>query len=258
LPDFLRKLIDDARKRIEAGYYNVSVIAEHDTISLRRAIKSAERNAVIAEIKPISPTRGALRPHIDPVRAAAQMENGGAIALSILTEPDNFGGSLENLRRVRERVTLPLLMKDIIIHEKQIEAARNVGADCILLIETAFSQYPIASLNRLIRNAHAHYLEVLLEVHSKDELERALKSEADIIGVNNTNLSTLETNLNTTLRLLADAELQGDKVLISESGFESAEDIRRVKAARVDGFLIGSSLMLSEDLERKTREFVLA
>ena len=258
MPDFLRKLIDDARRRVESGYYCRHESVDYETVSLKRAIKSAERNAIIGEIKPISPARGALRPHIDPVKAAMQMENGGAIGLSILTEPDNFGGSLENLRKVRERVTLPLLMKDIIIHEKQIEAARKTGADCVLLIETALSQYPIASLNRLVRSAHGQDLEVLLEVHSKEELDRALKSEADIIGVNNRNLSTLETDLNTTLHVMARAELQGDKVIISESGFESAEDIRKVKPARIDGFLIGSSLMLSQDLERKVREFVLA
>jgi indole-3-glycerol phosphate synthase len=258
MPDFLRKLIDDARNRAQSGYYNLHEIVDHEAVSFKRAIKSAERNAIIGEIKPISPARGPLRPAIDPVKAAVQMVNGGVVALSVLTEPDNFGGNLENLRRVRERVSLPLLMKDIIINEKQIEAGRKVGADCILLIETAFSKYPIASLNRLIRYAHESELEVLLEVHSEDEFERALKSEADIVGVNNRNLSTFETNLNTTLHLTAKAELQGDKVLISESGFESAEDIRKVKSARVDGFLIGSSLMLSEDLERKVREFVLA
>jgi indole-3-glycerol phosphate synthase len=258
MPDFFRKLIDDARKRVDSGYYTVRENIEHDTVSLKRAIKSAERNAIIGEIKPISPARGALHPHIDPVRAATQMENGGAIGLSILTEPDNFGGSIKNLRRVRERSSLPLLMKDIFIHETQIEAAKKLGADCVLLIETAFSQYPVASLNRLIRNAHANAIEVLLEVHSKEEFERALRSESDIIGVNNRNLSTLQTSLDTTVRLMAKTELQGDKVIISESGFESAEDIRKVKSARVDGFLIGSSLMLSEDLERKTREFVLA
>jgi len=149
-------------------------------------------------------------------------------------------------------------MKDIIIHEKQVEAGRKAGADCVLLIETAFSKYPIASLSRLVRYAHESSLEVLLEVHTEDEFERALRSEADIIGVNNRNLSTLETDLNTTLRLMSKAELQGDKVVISESGFETAEDIRKVKSARIDGFLIGSSLMLSGDLERKVREFVIA
>ena len=260
MPDVLRKLIDDARNRIQSGYYNLDQDAEHEIVSFKRAIKSAERNAIIGEIKPISLARGPLRPQIDPVDAATQMANGGSIALSILTEPDNFGGSLENLRKVRDHVSLPLLMKDIIIHEKQIEAGRKAGADCVLLIESAFSKYPIASLNRLIRYVHESNLEVLLEAHTEDEFQRALKSEADIIGVNNRNLSTLETDLNTTLRLMVhvESELQGDKVIISESGFESAEDIRKVKSARVDGFLIGSSLMLSQDLERKVREFVLA
>jgi len=258
MPDVLRKLIDDARNRVQSGYYNLDQDSGHEIVSFKRAIKSAERNAIIGEIKPVSPARGSLRPQIDPVNAAVQMANGGTIALSILTEPDNFGGSLENLRKVRDHVSLPLLMKDIIIHEKQIEAGRKAGADCVLLIESAFSKYPIASLTRLIRYAHESNLEVLLEVHTENEFQRGLKSEADIVGVNNRNLSTLETDLNTTLHVMARAELQGDKVIISESGFESAEDIRKVKSARVDGFLIGSSLMVSQDLERKVREFVLA
>ncbi|HUK28891.1 MAG TPA: indole-3-glycerol-phosphate synthase [Candidatus Acidoferrales bacterium] len=258
MPDVLRKLIDDARNRVQSGYYNLDQDSGHEIVSFKRAIKSAERNAIIGEIKPVSLARGSLRPQIDPVNAAVQMANGGTIALSILTEPDNFGGSLENLRKVRDHVSLPLLMKDIIIHEKQIEAGRKAGADCVLLIESAFSKYPIASLTRLIRYAHESNLEVLLEVHTENEFQRGLKSEADIVGVNNRNLSTLETDLNTTLHVMARAELQGDKVIISESGFESAEDIRKVKSARVDGFLIGSSLMVSQDLERKVREFVLA
>jgi indole-3-glycerol phosphate synthase len=258
MPDFLAKLIDDARNRVRDGYYDVTDHSSHQPVSLKRAIKSAERNAIIAEIKPASPSRGPLRPEVDPIKAAERLVDGGAIALSILTEPDNFGGSLENLRKVREHVTLPLLMKDVIIHERQIEAARRMGADCILLIEPIFSKYPISSLARMIRYAHESSLEVLLEVHSEDELNRALNSEADLIGLNNRNLSTFETNLETTIRLMAKAKEHAGKVMISESGFESAEDIRRVKPTRVDGFLIGSSIMLAEDWERKVRAFVLA
>jgi indole-3-glycerol phosphate synthase len=258
MPDFLTKLIEDAKKRIQDGHYDIHAEISHRQVSLKRAIKSAQRNAIIAEIKPISPARGPLRPEIDPIKAAKQMEAGGAVALSVLTEADNFGGSLGNLRQVRENVQLPLLMKDIVIHEKQIEAGRKAGADGILLIESAFSNYPIASLSRMIRYAHDSQLEVLLEVHTGAELRRAMNSEADIVGLNNRNLSTLETDLTTTTRLMAEVDRDMDKVLISESGFESAEDIRKVKTARVDGFLIGSSIMLSEDLERKVREFVLA
>ena len=258
MPDFLTKLIEDAKKRVQDGYYDINEQIPHRQISLKRAVKSAQRNAIIAEIKPVSPARGPLRPEIDPIKAAKQMEAGGAVALSVLTEPDNFGGSLGNLRQVRENVQLPLLMKDVVIHEKQIEAGRRAGADCVLLIESAFSNYPIASLSRMIRYAHDSRLEVLLEVHNETELRRALNSETDIVGLNNRDLSTLQIDLMTTARLMAEAEELTDKVLISESGFESAEDIRKVKTARVDGFLIGSSIMLSEDLERKVREFVLA
>jgi len=258
MPDFLAKLIEDAKKRLQGGYYDIHEEISHRQVSLKRAVKSAQRNAIIAEIKPVSPARGPLRPDIDPIKAAKQMEAGGAVALSVLTEPDNFGGSLGNLRQVRENVQLPLLMKDIVIHERQIEAGRRAGADCVLLIESAFSNYPIASLSRMIRYAHDSRLEVLLEVHNETELRRALNSETDIVGLNNRNLSTLQIDLMTTARLMAEAEELTDKVLISESGFESAEDIRKVKTARVDGFLIGSSIMLSEDLERKVREFVLA
>ena len=258
MPDFLAKLIDDARKRVHDGYYHVKDHSLHQPVSIKRAIKSAERNAIIAEIKPVSPGRGPLRPEIDPIKAAQRLVDGGAVALSILTEPDNFGGSLANLRKVREHVALPLLMNDIIIHEVQIEAASRTGADCILLIEPIFSRYPISSLARMIRYAHESNLEVLIEVHSEDELSRALNSEADLIGLNNRDPSTLETNLETTIRLMAKANERTNKVMISESGFESAEDIRRVKPTRVDGFLIGSSIMLAEDWERKVLEFVLA
>jgi indole-3-glycerol phosphate synthase len=258
MPDFLAKLIDDARRRVRDGYYDVKEECSHKPISLKRAIKSAERNAIIAEIKPASPTLGPLRPEIDPIRAAKRMLDGGAIALSVLTEPDNFAGSLENLRKVRNHVSVPLLMKDIIIHEKQVEAARKTGADSILLIEPIFSKYPISSLARMIRFAHQFQLEVLLEVHHEDELVRALNSEADLLGLNNRDLSTLETNLEITNQLMAKARGRTEKILISESGFESAEHIRLVKPARVDGFLIGSSIMLADDLERKVREFVLA
>ena len=258
MPNFMAKLIEDAKKRVQAGYYDIHEEISHQPVSLTRAVKSAQRNAIIAEIKPVSPTLGPLRPDIDPVKAAKQMEAGGAVALSVLTEPDNFGGSLEKLRQVRAHIQLPLLMKDIIIHEKQIEAGKRAGADCILLIESAFSKYPIASLSRMIHRAHDSQLEVLLEVHHADELQRGLNSEADMIGLNNRNLATLETDLTATARLMAEGNQDTEKVLISESGFESAEDIRKVKTTGVDGFLIGSSIMLAGDLERKVREFVLA
>lgn len=258
MDDFLRKLIDDAKKRIENGYYEIYDDVHHQPVSLKKAIKSAKNNAVIAEIKPISPARGPLCPSIDPVDAALKLERGGAVGLSILTEPDNFGGRLENLRRVRSRVKLPLLMKDVIVDRTQIEAGKKTGADCILLIESVFSERSANVQRDLIDLAHEHGLEVLLEVHSEDEFSRALSYDADIVGINNRNLATLETDLNTTKRVLAGREFNSEKVVISESGLETTTDVRYMKSAHVDGFLVGSSIMLSEDMERKVRELVLA
>jgi indole-3-glycerol phosphate synthase len=258
LSDFLLKLVDDARKRVREGYYDVKEDCFHKPMSLQQAVKSAERNAIITEIKPTSPTYGPLRPEFDPIRTAERMEEGGAIALSVLTEAENYAGSLENLRKVREHVSLPLLMKDVIIHEKQIDAARRTGADGIVLVEPIFSEYPVSSLARMIRYAHESHLEVLLEAHKEDEFKRALNSEADLVGLNNRDFSTLKIDLQTTIRLMTGADINTEKLLISESGFQSAEDIRRVKPARIDGFLIGTSIMLANDVERKVREFVLA
>ena len=133
-----------------------------------------------------------------------------------------------------------------------------MGADSVLLIESVFTLHPSPSIEELIHEAHNDHLEVVLEVHTEKELRKALASEADIIGVNNRNLATLETDISTTMRLVGGLDQRAGKALISESGFENANDLRKVKTAIVDGFLIGSSIMLSEDLESKVREFVLA
>lgn len=258
MPDFLEKLVNDAKARIRSGYYDISEDIMHRPVSLKNIMKSARNNAIIAEIKPVSPALGPLRTNLDPVDAAAKIAKGGAIALSILTEPDNFGGSLSNLLQIRKHVSIPLLMKDIIIDKSQIGAGVKVGADCILLIESAFSKQRVNSLRKMMDIAHNYQLEVLLEVHNKDELDRALKSEADIIGVNNRNLETLETDLGTTARLLSAVHDRAGKIIVSESGFTNVEEIRHLKSMAVDGFLIGSSIMMSQDLESKVREFVLA
>ncbi len=164
---------------------------------------------------------------------------------------------MANLLRVRSRTNLPILMKDIIIDNKQITTARNGGADCILLIHSIFSEIrPQSSLNKLMKAAHELQLEVLLEVHNENEFQDALSSSAEIIGVNNRNLRTLKIDLDTTARILTNSK-STQKTIISESGLETADDIRRIKSS-VDGFLIGSSIMLSENPESKVREFVLA
>jgi indole-3-glycerol phosphate synthase len=252
--DFISKLITDAERRIKTGYYDIDKV-EHTPVSLAREIREATHNAIIAEIKPISPSHGPLRPQLDPVVTALRLQSGGAIGLSILTEPDNFGGSLNNLVNIRRCVTLPLLMKDIVIDQNQILAGRNAGADCVLLIQTVLTRRGIRA-TELIREAHNLQLEVLLEIHDEEELNYALTSAADVIGINNRNLTNLLIDLNTTTRLL-DAKRIEDKMIITESGLETVEDVRKL-GIHVDGFLIGSSIMLAKDIESKVREFVFA
>jgi indole-3-glycerol phosphate synthase len=258
LPDFLQKLVQDAERRVQAGYYDLEDKTEHQPISMSRKIMKTQRNAIIAEIKRISPALGSLKPELDPVSTAIKLEAGGAAGLSVLTEPDNFGGSIQSLLRIRPHTHLPILMKDIVIDRKQILAARNCGADCILLIQSIFTNLkPSTKLGELMNTAREQDLETLLEVHDENELKNALATSAEMVGINNRNLSTLKIDLETTTRLLKGLESTG-KVIISESGLENAEDLRKLKGASVDAFLIGSSIMLSENLEQKVREFALA
>lgn len=257
MTDFLDKLIADAEKRITRGYYDVNAEVKHEHLSLLRAIKSSNHNAIIAEIKPKSPARGALRAELDPKDAAIQLARGGATGLSVLTEPENFGGTLESLVQIRPVIDIPLLMKDVILDEQQIEAARNSGADCVLLMLSALNRKGIQPTG-LIDKAHNVQIEAILEVHDTEELKQASQTNAEIIGINNRNLRDLAIDLNTTTRLLDSVpQLQG-KTIISESGLETIEDIRRLKRTHVDGFLIGSSIMLATDLASKVREFVYA
>ena len=257
MTDFLDKLISDAEKRIMRGYYDEKLEVSHQHLSLSRAIKSSNHNAIIAEIKPKSPARGTLRVGLDPKDTAIQLARGGATGLSVLTEPDNFGGTMENLVRIRQAVDIPLLMKDVVVGVKQIDAARDSGADCVLLMLSAMRRKEIQPAD-LIKKAHDSHLEVVLEVHDTEELELASQTEAEIIGINNRNLKDLVIDLNTTTRLLDSATPLRGKTIISESGIETVEDIRRLKKTHVNGFLIGSSVMLATNLESKVREFVYA
>jgi len=257
MTDFLDKLIADAEERIMRGYYDETREVHHEHLSLSGAIKHSNNNAIIAEIKPKSPARGTLRAGLDPKDAAIQLARGGATGLSVLTEPDNFGGTIGSLVQVRMTVDIPLLMKDVIVGEKQINAARNSGADCVLLMLSALTRKRILPTD-LIKKAHNSQLEVILEVHDTDEFEYASQTEAEIIGINNRNLKDLVIDLNTTTRLLDSSPHLRDKTILSESGFETVEDIRRLKGTGVDGFLIGSSIMLATNLESKVREFVYA
>ncbi|MFN2426495.1 MAG: indole-3-glycerol phosphate synthase TrpC [Candidatus Binatia bacterium] len=198
--------------------------------------------AIIAEIKKASPSKGLIRAAFNPVTHAHQYEHAGARCISVLTDAPFFQGSLADLEAVRGASSIPLLRKDFMIDPYQLVEARASGADCILLIVAALDD---AALRSLATAAGDEGLDVLVEVHDEKELERALAAGAKFVGVNNRNLHTFETSLDTTARLAA---LVPDGItLVSESGFRSAADIAGMEAIGVHAFLIGETLMKQDD-----------
>ena len=204
--------------------------------SLSAAFAAAERDGrvpVIAEVKPTSPTTDGEH-DADPAALAKAMVDGGATALSVLTEPEHFGGSIENLRRVREAVDVPVLRKDFILREAQLDTA---DSDVILLIARFLGD----DLEPMLAAAQDRGFQVLVEVHTAAELDAAIDAGAAVIGINNRDLAQLEVDLSTVERLAPDAP--DDVTLIAESGVATVEDVRRMREAGADGLLIGSAIM---------------
>lgn len=205
--------------------------------------------AVIAEVKKASPSAGTISADFDPVAIAKSYEEAGADALSILTDEKYFQGNLAYLQQIRQAVDLPLLRKDFIIHEAQIYEAVIAGADAILLIVGALEQ---AELIHLLDVANGCQLDVLVEVHDLEEMERALETDATIIGVNNRNLRTFEVDLTTTESL--SEEVGPSHILVSESGIFSGEDTAKIQSWGADAILVGEALMRAENRVAKIAE----
>jgi indole-3-glycerol phosphate synthase len=208
--------------------------------SLPEAFQAAEDNGrvpIIAEIKPTSPTADGERTD-DPVELAQQMVEGGAAALSVLTEPDHFGGSVETLTRVREAVDVPVLRKDFILRESQLDTATS---DVILLIVRFLDEPGTDDLETLLSAARERGFQVLVETHTPEEVKKAVTAGADIIGVNNRDLAKLEVDLST-FSTAAPAAPE-NVTLIAESGIGSPDDVRRMCEAGADGLLVGSAIM---------------
>lgn len=197
---------------------------------------------IIAECKRRSPSRGVLRDSYDPVEIAAGYEAAGAAAVSVLTEPAFFDGALAHLERVRERVAVPVLRKDFIVTPYQVVQARGAGADAILLIVAALDD---EHLHDLLALAMSLGLAALVEVHDRTELNRALEAGATVIGVNNRNLRTLEVDVEASLALVD--EIPDDVVAVAESGLHTSGDVRSLRLAGYDAFLIGEALVTASD-----------
>ena len=206
--------------------------------SFAAALATPGRFNVIAECKRRSPSRGVLCEQYDPVAIARQYEIGGAVAISVLTEPTFFDGALDHLRAVRTAIGLPLLRKDFLVDDYQLFEARAAGADAILLIVAALSPAELVSLQARARGLG---LAALVEVHDEDELSRAVDAGATIIGVNNRNLRTLAVDVEASYRLVS--RMPGDVIAVSESGLQSRADLEQLSAAGYRAFLIGERFM---------------
>ena len=247
------RLMDRLRQILEVKRTEVARLREHEATlrtqaarredfrDFRTAITSNNEVAVIAEIKKASPSAGVIAELFDSVDIARRYALGGASALSVLTDEQFFQGHLDYLRLARDNTTLPVLRKDFVIDELQVIEAAAAGADAILLIVAALTQ---AELIRFLAKTDSLQLDALVEVHTLEELDRALDADAEIIGINNRNLSTFEVDLSVTERL--SEEVPDELTLVSESGIKTAQDVAMMRACGVNAVLVGESLMRGE------------
>ncbi|MBI2556701.1 MAG: indole-3-glycerol phosphate synthase TrpC, partial [Planctomycetes bacterium] len=215
------------------------------------ALKSGTNIRIIAEIKKASPSLGIIREDFNPVEIARIYETNGAAAISVLTDEKFFQGSLSYLTGVKKSVNLPVLRKDFIVDPYQIYEARSAGADAILLIAALLSW---EEMQRYLDLASELGMECLVEVHSETELKMVLKTNARIIGINNRDLATFKTDLETTLRLKP--MIPAEKIVVSESGIKSRVDVEKLMEEGVDAILVGETLMKSDDISAKLRELL--
>jgi len=261
-PDILKKIIAHKQEEVIRAKAVASISELKFRISdledvprgferhLREAAAS-DWTAIIAEIKKGSPSRGLIRQDFDPLEIAEIYQNNGATCLSVLTDEQFFMGHLRFLALIRETVSLPLLRKDFICDPYQIFEARAAGADAILLIAAMLDLNQLSEFHAIAREIH---LDVLLEVHDEAEMETALQTGCTLIGVNNRNLRTFETDIATTGRLAR--MMPAGRLLVAESGINSRADIQRLQADGAKAFLIGESLMREADIGAKLQEML--
>lgn len=247
----LDKILKEKETEIKQYFNQTFEPIDYDsTISLKEKVQSSHSMCIISEIKRSSPSKGNIKMEVNPVQQAKQYEASGASAISVLTDPAFFNGTMDDLREVRKAVNLPILCKDFIIDSIQIDRAKAAGANIILLIVAALDDTNLEKLYHYAKNLD---LEILVEVHNEEEMERALKLNPEIIGINNRNLKTFDVNIATTEKL-ASMVTNPDTILISESGMKTQQDVIRARDAGAKVILVGETLMLADDIDEAFRE----
>jgi indole-3-glycerol phosphate synthase len=250
----IKRLVDNSFKAIDEGAYDTKHSLTHDAISIRKAISSCPHAPLITEVKFSSPSQAKIRNKGPPAEIAATMIKSGAVGLSVLTQPYLFDGSMDYLAVIRKSSSVPVLMKDITVSTVQIDAGKKTGADCILLIKAIFDQdLAEESMEKLAEYATKKGLQVLLEVHTEQEFGEVLKAKYPLIGINNRNLDNLHLDIGITERLLT-KHGKGKSLIISESGISKPADIRYLRKAGADAFLVGKSIMETHDVGVKVAE----
>lgn len=261
-PDILKKIIRRKEEEVTERVRRVSLE------QLKRALDSASpcrgfvnaieqkiasgRAGIIAEIKKASPSKGVIRANFHPAEIAKSYEQAGAACLSVLTDIDFFQGADAYLQQARAACTLPVIRKDFFIEPYQVYEARVLGADCILLIAACLSDKQMRELNDL---ALVLGMDVLIEVRDAEELQRALPLNSRLIGINNRNLRSFEVNLDTTLELLE--QIPDNRIVVTESGIHTPEDVTRMRENRVNAFLVGEAFMRADDPGAKLAELFM-
>jgi indole-3-glycerol phosphate synthase len=250
--DILKKILHRKREEIVQRHSAVPLHHLRERVQTASPVRgflralrdrvSMGQSAVIAEIKKASPSKGVLRESFDPATIARSYQTGGASCLSVLTDVDFFQGADEYLQQARAACTLPVLRKDFVLDPYQVYEARVLGADCILLIVAALDDGALIDLLQLAGDLG---MDALVEVHDAGEMERALATPAPLIGVNNRNLRTFQTSLDITIELLAG--FPPDRMLVTESGIHTRDDVRLMRSNGVHAFLVGEAFMKAED-----------
>jgi len=242
--------VTDSKLKIPLKYLETEIVYSQEGNKFRKALLEPGMS-LIAEVKKASPSKGILKEDYDPVKLAASYERAGARAISVLTDNRFFQGSLEDLEKVKEGVKLPVLRKDFIIDPYQIYEAYKARADAVLLIAKILAEN---ELKYFLKIAEKFKLDALVEIHNREELKKALRCGAEIIGINNRDLTTFQTDIATTLRLAR--FVPQDTLLVSESGISSFKDVQELVQMGVDAILVGEALVTSTEPGAKIRELL--
>lgn len=253
---YQHKLVEvrNRKKLVSTQQICDQIDCDRNILDFADALKSKNQegqNALICEVKKASPSKGVIRSDFDPVQIAKTYQNAGASCISVLTDEKYFQGHNDFLAQIRQNVNIPILRKDFMVDEYQIYEAKMLGADCILLIVAMLEDEKLLQLEDVALKAG---LSVLIEVHDEEELNRALKMQSKLIGVNNRNLKTLKVDVNNSINLAKN--IPDDYVLVGESGIKSQTDLVKLNEVGIQSFLIGEHFMLQSDIASAVEEFI--